>query len=84
MTAGYIGDPFTAHVEAWAARYRLGCEARALLARVRTEGRAAVQEQLDMPARSGRREKLRQLMNEMQRRKRDDHKTAAGDACPQH
>jgi hypothetical protein len=72
MTASYIGDPFTAHVEAWAAMYRLECEARALLARVRTEGRAAVQAQLDMPARCGRREALRQMMNAMQmaRRKR--------------
>ena len=66
MPGGYIGDPMTAHVEAWAAIYRLECEARALLARVRTEGRAAVQAQLDMPARNGRREKLRQLMNAMQ------------------
>ena len=63
MPGGYIGDPMTAHVEAWAALYRLECEARALLARVRTEGRAAVQAQLDMPARSGRREQLRQMMN---------------------
>lgn len=63
MPGGYIGDPMTAHVEAWAAVYRLECEARALLARVRTEGRAAVQAQLDMPARSGRREQLRQMMN---------------------
>lgn len=72
MTAGYIGDPFTAHVEQWAAIYRLECEALALLERVRTEGRAAVQAQLDMPARSGRREKLRQMMHAMQmaRRKR--------------
>lgn len=72
MTAGYIGDPFTAHVEAWAAIYRLECEARALLARVRTEGRAAVQAQLDMPARSGRRGALRKMMNAAQaaRRKR--------------
>lgn len=84
MTACYIGDPMTAHVEAWAARYRLECEARALLARVRTEGRAAVQAQLDMPARSGRREQLRQMMNEMQRRKHDDHKTAARDARAEH
>jgi hypothetical protein len=72
MPGGYIGDPMTAHVEAWAAICRLECEARALLARVRTEGRAAVQAQLDMPARSGRREALRQMMNAMQmaRRKR--------------
>lgn len=77
MPGGYIGDPMTAHVEAWAAIYRLECEARALLARVRTEGRAAVQAQLDMPARSGRREALRQLMNAMQmaRRKRNDTET---------
>lgn len=72
MPGGYIGDPMTAHVEVWAEIYRLECEARALLARVRIEGRAAVQAQLDMPARSGRREQLRQMMNAMQmaRRKR--------------
>lgn len=76
MTGGYIGDPYATHVELWAARYRLECEARALLARVRTEGRAAVQAQLDMPARSGRREQLRQMMNALQdaRRKRNDTK----------
>ena len=66
MPGGYIGDPYTAHVEAWAAIYRLECEARALLARVRTEGRAAVQAQLDMPARAKRREVLRQMMNAAQ------------------
>ena len=81
MPGGYIGDPMTAHVEAWAEVYRLECEARALLARVRTEGRAAVQAQLDMPARSGRREALRQMMNAMQmaRRKRNDTETEARD-----
>ena len=81
MPGGYIGDPMTAHVEAWAAIYRLECEARALLARVRTEGRAAVQAQLDMPARSGRREQLRQMMNALQdaRRKRNDTETKARD-----
>ena len=83
MPGGYIGDPMTAHVEAWAAIYRLECEARALLARVRTEGRAAVQAQLDMPARSGRREKLRQLMNAelSARRKRNDTKAKKGASC---
>ena len=72
MTGSYIGDPFTAHVEQWAEIYRLECEARALLARVRTEGREAVLQQLNHPARSGRREQLRQMMNAMQmaRRKR--------------
>ena len=79
MTCSYIGDPMTAHVEEWAAVYRLECEARALLARVRTEGRAAVQAQLDMPARANRREVLRQMMNAMQmaRRKRNDTETKA-------
>jgi hypothetical protein len=56
----------TAHVEAWAAVYRLECEARALLARVRTEGREAVLQQLNHPARANRREQLRQMMNAMQ------------------
>ena len=83
MPGGYIGDPYTAHVEAWAAIYRLECEARALLARVRTEGRAAVQAQLDMPARSGRREQLRQMMNAelSARRKRNDTESEKGVAC---
>ena len=81
MTGGYIGDPMTAHVEAWAAVYRLECEARALLARVRTEGRAEVQAQLDHPARANRREALRQMMNALQdaRRKRNDTETEARD-----
>ena len=81
MPGGYIGDPMTAHVEAWAAIYRLECEARALLARVRTEGRAAVQAQLDMPAIANRREQLRQMMNALQdaRRKRNDTETEARD-----
>lgn len=72
MPGGYIGDPYTAHVEAWAAVYRLECEARALLARVKTEGREAVLQQLNHPARAKRREQLRQMMNAAQaaRRKR--------------
>ena len=81
MPGGHIGDSYTAHVEAWAAIYRLECEARTLLARVRTEGRAAVQAQLDMPARANRREQLRQMMNALQdaRRKRNDTETKARD-----
>ena len=77
MPGGYIGDHMTAHVDAWAAIYRLECEARALLARVRTEGREAVQAHLDMPGRANRREQLRQMMNALQdaRRKRNDTET---------
>lgn len=70
MPGGYIGDPYTAHVEAWAAVYRLECEARALLARVRTEGRAAALAALNHPARAKRREQLRQLMNAAQAARR--------------
>lgn len=72
MPGGYIGDPYTAHVEVWMMRYRLECEARMLLALAQKEGRAAALAELNHPARAKRREQLRQMMNAMQmaRRKR--------------
>ena len=70
MPGGYIGDPMTAHVEAWAAVYRLECEARALLVLAQKEGRAAALAELNHPARAKRREQLRQIMNAMQMARR--------------